>query len=73
MYNGKHLINGQLVEGKGEKVSVLNPATEEVTSEFHGIDAEQTEKPWTLPRKPFRLGPNFRSKSAKSISSGLRI
>ena len=65
MYNGKHLINGQLVEGKGEKVSVLNPATEEVISEFHGIDAEQTEEALDAA--------NFRSKSAKSISSGLRI
>lgn len=54
MYNGKHLINGQLVEGKGEKVSVLNPATEEVISEFHGIDAEQTEEALDAAQKAFQ-------------------
>ena len=53
MYEAKHLINGQLVEGKGKKFSVLNPATEEVISEFHGIDAEQTEEVLHAAQKAF--------------------
>ena len=39
----KHLINGQLVEGKDRIFKVLDPATEEVIAQFHGIDAKQAE------------------------------
>ena len=39
----KHLINGQLVEGKDRIFTVLDPATEEVIAQFHGIDAKQAE------------------------------
>ena len=37
----KHLIDGQLVKGRGELFTVFNPATEEVIAQFSGIDGQQ--------------------------------
>ena len=39
----KHLIDGQLVKGRGELFTVFNPATEEVIAQFSGIDGQQAE------------------------------
>lgn len=36
----KHLIDGQLVKGRGELFTVFNPATEEVIAQFPGIDGQ---------------------------------
>ena len=40
----KHLIDGQLVKGRGELFTVFNPATEEVIAQFSGIDGQQAEQ-----------------------------
>ena len=51
----KHLINGQLVEGKDRIFKVLDPATEEVIAQFHGIDAKQAENVLQVAQNAFGI------------------
>lgn len=63
----KHLIDGQLVKGRGELFTVFNPATEEVIAQFSGIDGQQAEQALQAAASAFQVCPTFLLRKEKAI------
>lgn len=54
MIRGKLYIDGKCVEGKGEKIEVINPATGKVIGSFGAASIEQTEEALQGAKKAFK-------------------
>ncbi|WP_330680756.1 aldehyde dehydrogenase family protein [Vallitalea longa] len=50
----KQYINGSCIEGDGSIIKVVNPATEEIVTEFKGASSVQTETALTAAYKAFK-------------------
>ena len=51
----KHLIDGDLVEGKGELTEVYNPATGEVIARFNAVTGEQALQAAAAAKQAFKI------------------